>query len=177
MIYFLQNGNPDRVKIGYTANLKNRKREAKTWSCSPLRDLYPPIEGSKADESEIHRLLKSYKINDRGIGDEVFLLCPESLKILDQFRKNQSTKKKSILGPLFEYANQLRPTAHLTMLGAAKKIASLLAMRADLEKAGFPKERLDRSFPLLQMPSDLSRYRLPNFPAIKSFDEIFFTKK
>lgn len=60
-VYFVQIGNADRVKIGFSGNLKNRLQSMATVS-SEVVTLLGHIEGDKKMESDLHTRFASYRI-------------------------------------------------------------------------------------------------------------------
>lgn len=61
MIYLIQSGN--LYKIGYTTNLEHRFDQYKQHN--PTAILLDSKEGSRKDESNLHKLCEEYKIDRR----------------------------------------------------------------------------------------------------------------
>ena len=59
MLYLIQSSN--FLKIGYTSNLENRKKDYKTHN--PDFKILATRKGTKKDESYLHKLLHKYKVN------------------------------------------------------------------------------------------------------------------
>lgn len=57
MIYLVSDGR--RLKIGYTADLYARSRNV-SWGCGHQVKLITAIEGSQADERQLHKLFASH---------------------------------------------------------------------------------------------------------------------
>jgi hypothetical protein len=87
MIYLIQSGN--LYKIGYTTNLEHRFDQYKQHN--PTAILLDSKEGSRKDESNLHKLCEEYRIDRQNGLIQIKLL--QSLKIISQSKK---IKKKKI---------------------------------------------------------------------------------
>ncbi|WP_256849204.1 GIY-YIG nuclease family protein, partial [Pantoea sp. Ft+CA_17] len=69
VIYFVQFG--DRIKIGFTADLRQRLRVFRSTLLGDVR-LIGSVPGARKLESEIHKRLKDHRV-----GGDWFKACPE----------------------------------------------------------------------------------------------------
>lgn len=61
-IYFIQEGNEGKIKIGFSEDPKERLKTLKIANPNNLRIIFQ-YEGSEADERKIHRMFKNYNIS------------------------------------------------------------------------------------------------------------------
>ena len=86
-IYFVQNGNPNLCKIGFSADPYKRPKKYQTGSPEKLRHhpIWSPVRAFKSQEDELHRLLKKWQYGDGG--KEWFdISSMEARSIVDGFR-------------------------------------------------------------------------------------------
>jgi hypothetical protein len=95
-IYIWQNGEPDRVKVGFATDLIRRKKQLETASSRNFTEYLPPIPAVYGEDKILHKLFPSRNWIKR----EWFFLDEKLLAIIKDYRDNK--EKKNVL-PLFNF--------------------------------------------------------------------------
>lgn len=94
-VYFISSD--DKIKIGYTKNIKRRLKQLQTSNSSQLI-LLGYIEGDKNVEKQLHKRFAQYRIRENG---EWFNCNDEILDYINEYNLEPNTKVVQMDGKIY----------------------------------------------------------------------------